>query len=167
MGAAIRMHDGLVVAATHRFDVRIQHRVHQFGIWARADRPTDDLAVETVDHGRHVHLARRDLELRDVGQPFLFGSGRREVALDEVVGRRADLSQVGAVAPALRSGRDQALLLHQEPDHLLGQVQALPGQRSLHAAAAIATMIALEDVCHGAARLGILAGHLRSRDSNK
>ena len=42
---------GLLFAVGYRVNGRIQHRVHQFGIWARADRPTDDLTIEAIDHG--------------------------------------------------------------------------------------------------------------------
>ncbi len=64
-----------------------------------------------VDHRPQVHLASRKLELRDVGEPLLVGSRGPEVAIDEILRRRADLSQVGSVSTSLLGSDDQVLLL--------------------------------------------------------
>ena len=62
-----------VVGGCDRLDGGIQHGVAELGIRARADRSADDLAIEAVVHERQMDLARRDLELNDVGEPFLVG----------------------------------------------------------------------------------------------
>ena len=63
MGTAIKMDNGPVMALGYRLDSRIQHGVHKNGVWTRTDGPADHQTIEAVDHGRQVHLARRDLEL--------------------------------------------------------------------------------------------------------
>jgi hypothetical protein len=85
------VNDGSGVAVSYRLDGCIQHRVDQFCIWMRPNGPADDQAIEAVDDGRKIHLAGRDLELGDVGQPLLVRGRRLEVAIDEVFGRRTDL----------------------------------------------------------------------------
>ena len=73
MSAAVGEDYGPVVGGCDCLDGCIQHGVDELGVRARADRPADDLAIEAVDHERQVDLARRDLELNDVGEPFLVG----------------------------------------------------------------------------------------------
>ena len=73
MSAAVGVDHGPVVGSCDRLDGGIQHGVDEFGVRARADRPADDLAIEAVVHERQMDLARRDLELNDVGEPFLVG----------------------------------------------------------------------------------------------
>jgi len=94
VGTAIGVNDGPVFGIDHRLDGRIQHRVDEFSVRARTERPADDHAVEAVDQGRQIHLASWDLELRDVSEPLLVGRGSPEVSIEKVVWRRADLSQV-------------------------------------------------------------------------
>src|SRR6187455_1260730 len=65
------MHYGPVAARSDRLDGGVQHCVDEFSVWARADRPAHDHAIEAIDHGRQVYLAGGDLELRDVGEPLL------------------------------------------------------------------------------------------------
>ena len=163
MGAAIGVHHGPVIAGSDGLDGGVQHRVDELGVRARADRPADDQAIEAIDHGRQVHLAGRDLELRDVGEPLLVRCTRAEVAVQEVVWCRTDLAHVRAVSPAFARGGDQALLLHQAPHDLLRDGHALPGQRGLHPAVAVATIVALEDVGHDASNVGVLVADLEPR----
>lgn len=81
----------------HRLDSRIEHRVHELCVRVRADGPADDQPVGAIDDGREVYLAGRDLELRDVSEPLLVRCSGLEVAIDEILRRRADLAQIGAV----------------------------------------------------------------------
>ncbi|MCY1236450.1 hypothetical protein D9M72_491050 [compost metagenome] len=122
------MHNRPVAADVDRLDSGIQHRVHELRVRAHADRPTDHLAIEAVDHRRQIHLACRNLELRDVGEPFLVGSTSGEVAVDEILWRWTDLAQIGTIPTPLGGRRDQALLLHQAQHHLLTNVHALAAQ---------------------------------------
>jgi hypothetical protein len=55
---------------------------------------------------------------------------------------------------------DQALLLHQAPNHILGDVHGLLGERGVHPAVAIAPVVALGDISHDAAHLGVLVCNL-------
>ncbi|MNF82705.1 hypothetical protein D3C84_650160 [compost metagenome] len=119
MSAAIGVNDRPFAVAGHRFDGDIQHRVNKIGVWTRADCPTDDQPIEAVNHGGQVHLAGRDLELRDVREPFLIWGNSREVAVYEVFRRGTDLPEVGTVSTPFRLGDDQAFLLHQALHHLL------------------------------------------------
>ncbi|MNE70755.1 hypothetical protein D3C80_1665750 [compost metagenome] len=119
MSATIGVNNRPFIVAGHRFDSGIQHRVHKLGVGTRADRPTDYLPIEAVDHGGQVHLAGRDLELRDVREPFLIWGNSREVAVYEVFRRGTDLPEVGTVSTPFRLGDDQAFLLHQALHHLL------------------------------------------------
>ena len=91
---------------------------------------------------------------------FSFGRARAEVAVQEVVRCRADLAHVRAVSTASARDGDQALLLHQAPNDLLGEIHGLLGERGMHPAVTIAPVVALEDVRHDAAHLGVLVGHL-------
>ncbi len=50
---------------------------------------------------------------------------------------------------------DQTVLLHQAPNNLLGDGHGLLGERGVHPAVAVATVVALEDVGHGAAQLDV------------
>ncbi len=62
MSATIRMYDRSVIARRDRLDGRVQHRVHKLGVRARADRPTDDQAVEAIDYRRQIYLAGGNLK---------------------------------------------------------------------------------------------------------
>ena len=94
MAPAVRVHDGSVLAVCHLLDSRIQHRIDQLGVRTRAKRPAGHQPIEAVDHGREIHLASRDLELGDVGQPFLVGGCSLEIPVDEVFWRWADFANV-------------------------------------------------------------------------
>ena len=63
-----------------------------------ADRPTDDLAAEQVDHHGQVDPTGRGRQVGDVGHPFAVGRVGREVAIEHVGRRR--LRRIG-----LRGGR--------------------------------------------------------------
>ena len=136
-------------AVSDRLDSGIQQGVHKLSIWARAKGPADDPSVEAVDHRRQVHLASRNLELRDAGEPLLVRLRSWEVAIDEMLWRRADFSRVGSVRPSLLRSNDQAILLHQTLNHLLRDRDVLPAERRVNPAVAIAAVIALEDVGDG------------------
>jgi hypothetical protein len=57
----------------------------------RIDRPTDDPAAASVQHGAAVHLAFASAMLGDVRDPQLVEFGAREPPLDEVIGCRCPL----------------------------------------------------------------------------
>ena len=59
------MHHRPIASCSELLDRGVQHRVDQLGVRPRADRPADNHSIETIDHGRQIHLASRDLELRD------------------------------------------------------------------------------------------------------
>lgn len=75
------MHHGSIAAGRDRLDGRIQHRVDDFGVWALTNRPAYERAVEAIDHEGEIPLTRRDLELREVGEPLLVGRTGSEVRL--------------------------------------------------------------------------------------
>ena len=85
MPTAIRVNDGLVFTGGNRLDRRIQHRVHQVGVWTRTDGPAGYQTIEAIDHEREVYLPGRYLELRDVSQPLLIWHPGLEIPIDEVV----------------------------------------------------------------------------------
>lgn len=62
----------------------------------RSNGPANDQAIEAAHDGREVHLAGRDLELGDVGEPLLIRRCGVEVTIDGVLGRWTDLPQIGA-----------------------------------------------------------------------
>ena len=53
--------------------------------------PADDEAAEDVEDERDVDEAGPGTDIREVGDPETVRGGRREVALDEVVGSRGGL----------------------------------------------------------------------------
>ena len=112
MGSPIRMDDWLLLAVSHGPNGCIQHGVDEARIWLGSDGPTDDHAVNAVDDGRKVHLARRYLEPGDVCQPSHVRRVCMEVAIEQVLRRWTDLSQLGSKPPTTRPGNDQLLLLH-------------------------------------------------------
>ena len=84
-----------------------------------------------MGHGRQIHLARRDLVLRDVGEPLLVRRTRAEVAVQDVVGCRTNLAHVRAVSTTLARRGNQARLLHQTSHDLLRDVHGLIAQAGL------------------------------------
>ena len=70
-------------------------------------------AIKAIDHGRQVHLASRDLELSDVGKPFLIQGSSLEVAIDEVHWCWTDFAQLGVIPTTSVGGDDQTFLVHQ------------------------------------------------------
>ena len=52
----------------------------------RSTHPADDVAAPLVEDRREVKPAFGRLQLRDIGQPALVGSGRRRTRGDEVGG---------------------------------------------------------------------------------
>lgn len=131
MGTAVGMNDGPCVSVSHCLDGGIQHCVDQFRVWLRSNGATDDQAIEAVDDGREIHFASRDLELGDIREPLFVRGCGLEVTIDKVLGCRTDFSKIETVPPPLWLGNDQALLFHQSLHNLLGDRNALPGQRRL------------------------------------
>jgi hypothetical protein len=93
---------------------------------------------------------------------FSFGALGAEVAVQEVVRCRTDLAHVRAVSTTLARRGNQALLLHQAPHDLLRDVHRLIDQRGVNPPVAVAAVVALEDVGHGLAHLGVLVGDFES-----
>src|SRR4051812_34544236 len=100
MGSAIRMDDWPFLAVGDGSDGCIQHGVDETCIRLGSDGPADDHAVKAVDDGRKVHLACWDLELGDVCQPLHVRRFCMEVAIDQVLRRWIDLSQIGSKPPS-------------------------------------------------------------------
>ena len=73
MAPAIRVRDGALPFGK-RSACGLETAVGEFRVRARADRPGGQAAVEAVEDRGQVHLAARQPELRDVGEPRL---GRR------------------------------------------------------------------------------------------
>lgn len=145
MGSPIGMDDWPFLAVGDGSDGCIQHGVDETRIWLGSDGPADDHAVKAVDDGRKVHLASWDLELGDVCQPFHVRRFFMEVAIDQVLGRWTDLSQIGSEPPTTWSGNDQLLLLHQSLDNLFRDYHALSGQRRLQSLITLATTVRFKD----------------------
>ena len=82
VAAAVGVRHGRLAAGERRAR-ELQRRVGQRRRRPRADRPGDGPAVEAVDHGAQVALgARRQAELRDVGDPHVF---RQEELSREII----------------------------------------------------------------------------------
>ena len=94
------------------------------------------------------------------GEPLLVRRGGPEVAIEQVVGCRADLAHVRPVSTTLARCGDQALLLHQAPHNLLRDVHGLIAEAGVNPPVAVAPIVALEDVGHGLSHLGILVDHV-------
>src|SRR5690242_18851382 len=99
MSPAIRMNDRPYIQVGHGFDRSFQHGIDQPRIRLSSNGPAYDHAVEAVDDGREVNLTRWDLELVDVSQPLLVRRLGLEVTIDQVLRRRANLSQIRTEAP--------------------------------------------------------------------
>lgn len=145
MGSTIGMDDWSLIPVGHGANGCIQHAVDETRIGLGSDGPADHHAVEAVDDGRKVHLARRDLELGDVCQPFYIRRFCMEVAIDQVLGRGADFSKIGFKPPSTRPGDNQLLLLHQALHDLFRDCHALPSKRRLQSAIAVAATVCFED----------------------
>jgi hypothetical protein len=136
---------------------RLQRRVGERGVRARAGRPGDGPAVEEVHDRAQVDLARvvGQAELGDVGDPLLVGGRGAEVVGAVLpqgqVGRRlVGLAGVGAVPPpAAQVGGHEAPLAHHGAHHLLAHADA-PAPRRLvdEAVAAGAAALLAEDALH-------------------
>ena len=122
------MDDRPFVATSHRFDGGIQHGIHKLCVRARSDGPADDHSIKAVDHWREIHFAGRDLELRDIGEPFLVWSDSIEIAIDDVFRGRGNLPDVRTISAPLRPGRLKVFLLHQALYNLLRNEYPLPTQ---------------------------------------
>jgi len=146
---AIRVDDRPVIAAGHRLNSSIQHRVHKVSVRTRADAPADNQTIEAVDHRRQIHLSSRDLKLRDVGKPFLIRCPSSEIPVDYVLWRRANFTEVGSI-PALSVGCNyQAFLLHQALYDFLRNEHLSPVECGTHPPITIATVIALKNFSDG------------------
>ena len=86
MAPAVGVDYWSVAGFRHCLDGCIQHCVDQLSVRARANGSADNHAVEAIDDRRQVDLARRDLELRDIREPFLIGGRGLEVAVYEFSG---------------------------------------------------------------------------------
>jgi len=82
------------IAVSDRLDALIQHGIHKFGIGPRAYCPAHHKTIEAVDQRRQIHLAGRDLDFGNVGEPLLVRGSCTEVAIDDVLRRRAYFSAV-------------------------------------------------------------------------
>jgi len=140
-----------------------QSRWKNISIFRRPKKPShgpaDDQAIEAIDHRRQIHLARRDLEPGDVGEPLLVRCTGAEVAVQQVLGCRTDLAHVRAISTTLARRGNQARLPHQAPHDLLRDVHGLIAQGGLDTPVSVAAVVALEDVRHGPTYLGVLVGH--------
>gem|GEM_PF-6646526 len=151
------------VAATDCFDGSIKHRVHEFGVWSRTDRPTDHEPIEAINNGRQIDLAGRNLELRDVCEPLFILCRDTEVTVDKVFQSRTYFSSVEAVSTSPRCSHAQLLLLHQAPNDLLRDEDFLPAKCCAHSAISVAAVIQFKDIRDGKAYTRILVGSLYLR----
>ena len=95
VAAPIGVDHGSLSRFGHHLDGCIQHRVDRLGVRAGSNGPADDHFIETVDDGREVHLASRNLELRDVREPFLVG----DRGLEAWKSRLMRFSGTGLISP--------------------------------------------------------------------
>ncbi len=120
MAPAVGMGHG-ALALAERAACGLEAAVGELCVRARADRPGGQAAVEAVEDRGQVHLAARQPELRDVGEPQLVGRRGPEGAVDQVLGRMGYLAFVRAVLGfPLRVGDRQPLFAHDAAHHLLG-----------------------------------------------
>ena len=59
----------------------LQHIDYQTKVGNMRERVTNDLAVEKVENRRQIERLPKQIELGDIGGPFLVGPSRFEVAL--------------------------------------------------------------------------------------
>ena len=76
-----------------------------------------------------------------------------EVAIDDVLRRRADFSTIGALTTSPGRGSGQTLLSHQTTHYLLRDEDPLPDQCRANPAITVATVIEFEDVRDDAWRI--------------
>ena len=86
MAPAIGTGHGALVLA-ERAACGLEAAVGELRVRARADRPGGQGAVEAVEDRGQVHLAARQPELRDVGEPQLVGRRGPKGAVDQVLER--------------------------------------------------------------------------------
>ena len=152
------MDDRFFITLGHGLDGRIQHGVHELCIGACANRPTDDHAIETVDHRRQINLPCRDMEFRDVREPLFVGSRRLKIAINEVLRGGTDFSNIRTIPAALWSCRNVTRLLHQASHDLLRNKHAPSAQLGLNPPIAVGAMGFLEDFGDRRTYFGIFIG---------
>jgi hypothetical protein len=82
-------------------------------------------------------------------------SGGVEVAIDDVLRRRANLSTIGALTTSPGRGSGQTFLSHQTAHYLLRDEDLLPDQCRANPTITVATVIEFEDVRDDATRVSM------------
>lgn len=96
VAATVGMDDWFLAVLEHGARVG-EHAVGQRRVRARADRPRDRKPVVAVDHGRQVHLARENRELREVRDPQHVRPFGVEIPVHQVLQGLGQLALVRAV----------------------------------------------------------------------
>ena len=125
----------------------VEHGVHQLCVRSGSDGPAHHHAVEAVDHRRQVYLARRNVKLRDVGEPLPVRGIGVEVPVDHILDRRTDLARVGRIPASLPADHDQLLLSHDAPNHLLRDGNGLTAEHHVNPPVAVPPIVGLEHLC--------------------
>jgi hypothetical protein len=130
LAALIRMVDH--VRRTALRERHVQGIEHELSPQVRCHRPADDAAAPRVENDGEVQEAGPGRDVRDVGDPELIGSGRGEVALDEVRRGPRVLRADRRARPLAATHADQAGCTHQARDPLAAHVHALSCQLRVH-----------------------------------
>jgi hypothetical protein len=94
MGSTITVNDRPHFAVCDNLQCCIYHGVGETRIRFGPDSATDDHAVEAINDRRDVNFARAYMEHGDVDQPFFIWRRGLEVAVNDVLRRRAYLTQI-------------------------------------------------------------------------
>lgn len=107
------------VAVYHRFFIFseriervVEHAIHQFRVRTFSYRPAHHFAIKTVDYGRQIDLALRQVELSNISQPLLIWAAGSKISGKEIFRCRPYFCAVRAVSSLPGSLNDELLLSH-------------------------------------------------------
>jgi len=106
-------------------DRHVQRVEDDVRLEARRHRPSDDAAAPCIEDDGEVQETGPRGHIRDVRDPELVGTARREVALDQVVGRTTGRITHGRERRFARRDSDEPGVMHEPRDALLADVLAL------------------------------------------
>lgn len=159
----LRRRDAASVAVYHRFfifseriECVVEHAIHPFGVRTCSYRPAHHFAIKTVDYGRQIDLARRQVELRNISQPLLIWVAGSKIAGKQTFRCRPYFSAVRTVSSLPGSLNDELLLSHQPAGNLFRDAELVLSEHRVQTPVAIAAVISLKDLYHGYAYFRVL-----------
>lgn len=121
----------------------------------RPRRRRDDSVVMEIEDRRKVDLGTADIELGYVGGPLSVPRSSRELAIQYVVGRLADLASEGVVPFATPHWALQPEFPHQFEHGLLGHPPPLSSQNCADTSMPVCAVRRLERITNGFFDVGI------------